>query len=199
MKRSILTVLLVLSIALPTLAQESTETPTPEVTETLAPTITPTPVIVEEPPPNPIPDDEPADLPVTTPETLLGQFYSLLKDATFMAWAAAGVIVIVGLIKTVAGAAGVAIEGNTAVFLTLVVQVLIWLGYAVANYFQQGEAFRTWYLSLVDVARSLLPLFGAIFLGHVGFQAAHKRGVPVLGYSAPPKAKSTHTGIGSQG
>lgn len=186
MKKTIVSLLLVLAIATPIAAQELTETPTPEVTETLAPTITPTSVIVEPPPPNPIPPDEPGELPVTTPETLLGQFYSLLKDGTFMAWAAAGVIVIVGLIKVAAfGLFKYNLEGNVAIFVTLVIQVLIWVGYAIANYFQQGEAFKVWYLSLIDVARSLLPLFGAIFLGHVGYQAAAKRNVPILGYSAP--------------
>lgn len=174
------------------------DTPTPDIIEgtatliasetataTLEVTITPTPVIVEEPPPNPIPDDEPGELPVTTPETLLGQLYSLLKDGTYIAWAAAGTIIIVGLLKVVASGVGITISGNMAVFITLVVQVLIWIGYAIANYLNQGEAFKTWYLALVDVARSLLPLAGAIFAGHVGFKAAQKRGVPVLGYSAP--------------
>src|SRR5688500_11793959 len=107
MKRLIASLLFVLAIAAPVMGQESTETPTPEVTETLAPTITPTPVIVEEPPPNPIPPDEPGELPVTTPETLLGQFYSLLKDGTYIAWAAAGTVIIVGLIKVLLSGAGV--------------------------------------------------------------------------------------------
>lgn len=185
MKKQLFTLIAaILLIVSPALAQVDTATPDVATIEPTA-TITPTPVIVEEPPPNPIPDDEPGELPVTTPETLLGQFYSLLKDATFMAWAAAGVIVIVGLIKVVASGAGITIEGNVAIGLTLVVQVAIWIGYAISNYLNQGEAFKVWYLALVDVARSLLPLFGAIFLGHVGYQAAHKRNVPVLGYSKP--------------
>lgn len=156
------------------LAQEVTETPAP------------TPVIVEPPPPDPVvelPDDPPA----TTPENLLGQLFALLKDGTFIAWAAAGVLVIVGLIKTLAGAAGIAIQGNTAVFITIVVQVLIWLFYATANYFGQGDAFKAWYLQIADVLRALLPLAGAIFAGHVAYQQAAKRGVPILGYRAKPK------------
>lgn len=187
MKQRILIVLLMLSISFPVFAQDTPE-PVPTVeTATAEPTITPTPVIVEEPPPNPIPDDEPGELPVTTPETLLGQFYSLLKDGTYIAWAAAGTVIIVGLIKVLAAGAGFTITGNGAIGLTLAVQVLIWIGYAIANYLNQGEAFKTWYLALVDVARSLLPLAGAIFAGHVGFKAAQKRNVPVLGYSAPSK------------
>lgn len=148
----------------------------------------PTPVIVEPPPPDPVvelPDDPPA----TTPENLLGQLFALLKDGTFIAWAAAGVLVIVGLIKTLAGAAGIAIQGNTAVFITIVVQVLIWLFYATANYFGHGVGFQTTYLQLVDVLRSLLPLAGAIFAGHVAYQQAAKRGVPILGYKYKPKVK----------
>lgn len=188
MKRYLLIVVFMLSIGLPVLSAQ--DTPTPDVateTATAEPTITPTPVIVEEPPPNPIPDDEPGELPVTTPETLLGQFYSLLKDGTYIAWAAAGTVIIVGLIKVLLSGAGVALSGNAAIGVTLVVQVLIWIGYAIANYLNQGEAFKTWYLALVDVARSLLPLAGAIFAGHVGFKAAQKRSVPVLGYTAPKK------------
>lgn len=170
------------------------DTPTPDVA-TLEPTITPTPVIVEPPPPNPIPDDIPDELPVTTPEILLGQLYSLLKDATYMVWAAAGVIVIVGFIKVLAAGAGFTITGGSAVALTLIIQVLIWAGYAVANYLNQGEAFKVWYLYIVDAVRSLAPLFGAIFLGHVGFKAAQARGVPVAGYSAPKKPNDSRSGM----
>ena len=144
-------------------------------------TPTPDPVIVEPPPPDPV-VEEPGDPPATTPENLLGQLFQLLKDGTYMVWAAAGVIVIVGAIKTVLGAVGIAVEGNSAIFLTLVVQVLIWLAYAVANYFNQGEAFQAWYSKIIDVIRSLLPLFGAIFLGHLGYRAAAKRNVPIAGY-----------------
>lgn len=164
------------------------DTPTPDtigdpvVVDVTTPTPSPTPVIVEAPPPDPV-TEEPGDPPATTPENLLGQLFSLLKDATFMVWAAAGVIVIVGALKTIAGAVGIAISGNSAILLTLVVQVLIWLGYTVANYVGQGESFKAFYLQIVDVIRSLLPLFGAIFLGHVGYQAAAKRNVPILGYS----------------
>lgn len=158
---------------------------------TLEPTITPTPVIVEEPPPNPISDDEPAELPVTTPETLLGQLFSLLKDGTYIAWAAAGVVVIVGLLKIIASVLGVTVTGNAAIVLTLIIQVLVWLGYAIANYLNQGEAFKTGYLVVVDIARSLLPLAGAIFTGHLLYQQAAKRNVPIMGYYPKPKAQTT--------
>jgi len=153
---------------------------------TVEPTITPTPVIVEVPPPVPV-TEEPGDPPATTPENLLGQLFALLKDSTFMIWAAAGVIVIVGAIKTIAGAIGISIADNGAILLTLFVQVAIWLGYAVANYFGQGETFKAWYSQIIDVVRSLLPLFGAIFLGHIGYQAAAKRNVPVIGYYSTAK------------
>lgn len=178
-----------LVFSLPVRAQESTETPTAEfVTSTPAPT----PVIVEPPPPNPIPDD-PTEPPATTPETLLGQLYALLKDSTYMIWAAAGVIVIVGALKSILGALGVPIADSAAALLTLVVQVLIWLGYATANYFGQGDTFKAFYLQIVDVIRALLPLAGAIFLGHVGYKAAAKQAVPILGYHAPVKVYKSAT------
>ncbi len=173
------------------LAQGATPTPDvigdPVIVDVTTPT--PTPVVVVDEPPNPIPVDDPTEPPATTPETLLGQLFALLKDATYMVWAAAGVIVIVGALKTVLSALGVLIADNTAIVITLIVQVLIWLAYAAANYFNQGEVFKAWYLQIVDVIRSLLPLFGAIFLGHIGFQAAAKRKVPVLGYNVQIKAK----------
>lgn len=166
---------------------------------TIEPTLTPTPVIVQDPPPNPIPTDDPTEPPATTPETLLGQLYALLKDGTYMLWAAAGVVVIVGALKTLGSVIGLRIEGNGAVILTLIVQVLIWLGYAAANYFGQGETFKAWYLQIVDAVRSLLPLFGAIFLGHIGFQAAAARNVPVIGYTVPYKSVEKSAKLASAG
>jgi hypothetical protein len=163
------------------------DTPTSDTATVTLATPTVEPVVVEPPPPDPI-VEEPGDPPATTPENLLGQLFALLKDATFITWAAAGVIVIVGAIKTVAGAVGITIKDTWAIILTLVVQVLIWLGYAVANYFGQGELVKAWYLQVIDVVRALLPLFGAIFLGHVGYQAAAKYNVPVLGFRVKPKS-----------
>lgn len=141
------------------------------------------PVVIVDPAPEPIPDD-PTEPPVTQPETLLGQFFSILKDGTYIAWAAAGVVVIVGAIKLLASLIGVNITGNGAILLTLTVQVLVWVLYATANYFGQGDAAKALYLQLVDVIRSLLPLAGSIFAGHVFYQAAAKREIPVLGFRA---------------
>lgn len=185
MKKRLFTLILAALLAVsPALAQVDTPTPDLATVEPTA-TITPTPVIVEEPPPNPIPDDEPGELPVTTPETLLGQFYSLLKDGTYITWAAAGTVIVVGVIKVLLGAAGISLTGSAAVTVALAVQMVIWIGYAIANYLNQGEAFKIGYLAIVDVARSLLPLFGAIGLGHEAYQFAHRRNWPVVGYSKP--------------
>lgn len=174
--------ILIVSVPLVTLAQEVTETPPADSTAvvTLEPTVivvTPEPTV--EPPPI---EEPPEETPVTTPETLLGQLYSLLKDGTYIVWASAGVVVIVGLFKAGLGALGFNVSGAGAMLFTLVVQVAIWLGYAIANYFGQGELFKSNYLILVDVGRSLLPLAGAIFGGHVLYHAAEKRNVPILGY-----------------
>lgn len=199
--RLIVPVMIVFSMALPFVAvMQDDATPTAEVT--LAPTVEPTPVIVEPPPPNPIPED-PTEPPATTPETLLGQLYALLKDGTYIVWAAAGVLVIVGALKTVFGLFGIPIANGAAVLLTLVVQVLVWLGYAIANYFGQGDPFKATYLQIVDVLRALLPLAGSIFLGHVGYQAARKRNVPILGYKyvapndRPQAVKLSRSGPGA--
>jgi len=149
--------------------EESFATPTPE------------PVIVEPPPPDPV-VEEPGDPPATTPENLLGQLFQLLKDGTFIAWGAAGVVLIVGLLKILAQAVGVTVADNAAAILALIVQVLVWLAYSVSNYFGQGETFKAFYLNIVDVIRSLLPLAGLIFGSHVLYTQAAKRNVPILGY-----------------
>jgi len=188
LSRVVFIVALLLAVAVPTLvlAQDVTLEPTQEALVTNTPSPTPTPVIVEPPPPDPV-EEEPGDPPATTPENLLGQLFALLKDSTYIVWAAAGVLLIVGLIKIALNAVGITVQDNAAILLTLIVQVIVWLGYAVANYFGQGAVFQEWYLRIADVLRSLLPLAGAIFAGHVGYQAAKKRGVPILGYKPKPK------------
>jgi hypothetical protein len=188
--RVLLIVALLVAVAFPmlALAQDVTQEPSPTVEVVLTATPSPTPVIVEPPPPNPIPDD-PNDPPITTPETLLGQIFALLKDGTFIVWAAAGVVLFVGLIKTVAGSFGFEISGTGAVVLTVIVQVIVWLGYAIANYLNAGDAFQRGYLIVVDIARSLLPLFGAIFAGRLFYVQAVKHNVPIAGYRFVPKAQ----------
>lgn len=169
------------------LAQEATETPTAEATTPapeLTPVVEPTAVTTPEPPVEP-----PEELPPTPPEDVLSRLLALLNDASYIVWAAAGVVIITGAIKTVAGLAGFRIEGAGAALLALFIQVAVWLAYTVANSFGAGEAFRTQYNNVVDVIRSLLPLVGSIFGGHVLYQAAAKRNVPILGYHAPPKLK----------
>lgn len=134
----------------------------------------PTEIPSDEPPPV---EEPPEETPVTPPEELLGLLFSLIKDATYIVWASAGVVVIVGLLKTV-----FKFSGSTAVLVTLVVQVAVWLGYAIANYFGAGEVFQKNYLILVDIGRSLLPLAGAIFGSRMLYNAAAQRSVPVLGF-----------------
>lgn len=163
-----------------------------EVTPDPFATATPAPVVVEAPPPDPV-TEEPGDPPATTPENLLGQLFALLKDSTYMVWAAAGVVVIVGLIKVLASGINHPIQGNAAITLTLIVQVVIWLGWAIANYFGEGESFKLWYLRGVDVIRALLPLAGAIFTGQIFYQQAAKHNVPILGYKVKPRTPAVPT------
>lgn len=178
--------------ALVTRAQDVTEEPTLTATDPvpeLTPVVEPT-VIVVTPDPTPVPPVEPPEeLPPTPPEDVLSRLLALLNDASYIVWAAAGVVIITGAIKMLAGLAGIRIEGVAAALLALFIQVAVWLAYTVANSFGAGEAFRTQYNNVVDVIRSLLPLVGSIFGGHVLYQAAAKRNVPILGYHAPPKLK----------
>lgn len=166
------------------LAQEVTDEPTLVVTDPAPePTAVFTPQPTEEPPP-PV-EEPPEDTPVTEPQELLGLLFSLLKDATYIAWASAGVVVVVGLLKSI-----FQFSGSVAVLVTLVVQVVVWIGYAIANYFGAGETFQKGYLIAVDIGRSLLPLAGSIFMGQVIYKASAKRDVPILGYRVPDQPKT---------
>lgn len=168
-------------------AQDVTDEPTLVVTDPAPePTAVFTPEPTEEPPP-PV-EEPPEDTPVTEPQELLGLLFSLLKDATYIAWASAGVVVVVGLLKSV-----FQFSGSAAVLVTLVVQVVVWIGYAIANYFGAGETFQKGYLIAVDIGRSLLPLAGSIFMGQVIYKASAKRSVPIMGYRVPDQPKAYRT------
>lgn len=187
--------LIALAMTLPfglLLAQESTDEPTlvatnpapePTLVVTLAPTETPPPV------------DPPEELPPTPPADVLSRLLALLDNATYIVWAAAGVVIITGAIKTLFYFANVRIEGVAAALLALAVQVIIWILYSAANAVGLGETFRTQYELIVELIRSLLPLVGSIFGGHVLYQAAAARRVPVLGFYPPSQLKEykTHT------
>lgn len=180
-------ILIVVAMMLPfglLLAQEVTDEPTLIATDPVPePTAVFTPQPTEEPPP-PV-EEPPEDTPVTEPQELLGLLFSLLKDATYIAWASAGVVVVVGLLKSI-----FQFSGSVAVLVTLVVQVVVWIGYAIANYFGAGETFQKGYLIAVDIGRSLLPLAGSIFMGQVIYKASAKRDVPILGYRVPDQPKA---------
>lgn len=190
--RLLLIVSLILLLALPlaAFAQDVTVEPSPTLEDVVTATPSPTPVIVEPPPPDPV-VEEPGDPDATTPENLLGQIFALLKDGTYMVWAAAGVLVIVGLIKVVAAAAGVVIQDAWAVLLTLVVQVAIWLVYSIANAAGQGAVFQEWYNRVIDFVRALLPLVGAILVANYGYHKAAAQNAPIVGFKAKPSAPKT--------
>lgn len=186
----ILLVMLLATVPALMLAQESTDEPSPTAEFTLVPTdpAEVTPVVTPEPTELP-PVDPPEELPPTPPADVLSRLLALLDNATYIIWAAAGVVIITGAIKTIAGLFGFRIEGVGAALLALTVQVIIWIVYSIANSLGAGEAFRTQYEIVIEVIRSLLPLVGSIFGGHVLYQAAAKRNVPILGYHAPDRAK----------
>lgn len=189
----IMLVMLVAMLPVLMLAQDVTNEPTQEFATDPAPE--PTLVVTEQPteePPPPV-EEPPEDTPVTEPQELLGLLFSLLKDATYVAWASAGVVVVVGLLKSI-----FQFSGTVAVLVTLVVQVAVWLGYAIANYFGAGETFQKGYLIAVDIGRSLLPLAGSIFAGQVIYKASAKRDVPIMGYRAPDKLKAYKADPGVQ-
>lgn len=171
-------------------AQDVTDEPTLVATD---PAPEPTLVVTLEPTETPPPVDPPEELPPTPPADVLSRLLALLDNATYIIWAAAGVVIITGALKTLAFLVGWRIEGIQAALLALVVQVIIWILYSVANALGAGEVFRSQYEIVVEVIRSLLPLVGSIFGGHVLYQAAAKRRVPVLGFYPPPELKEYKT------
>lgn len=182
--------LMVLLIGAPVIAQEATDEPmvtnTPAATEAPAPDPTPAPEPEPTPDPAPLPDEPP----VTTPGELLERLFEVLKG-TYIGWAAAGTLVIVGLLKVLAlRFLGLTITGGAASTLAVGIQVIIWLLYNVAQYFGAGLQFQEWYLAVVEVLKSLLPLAGALFLAHEGYGFAARRGTPVMGYKPPKKVSA---------
>lgn len=180
-------------------AQEVTDVPTveaftPAPTETATDTATPTPSpeVTAEPTPIPTPDPNPLpdEPPVVTPGDILERLFDVLKG-TYIAWAAAGTLVIVALIKMVAfRLLGVSINGTAAGIWAIAVQVVIWILYNVAQYFGMAEQFQNGFLAVVEVLKSLLPFVGGLFLTHGGYKAAHKYDVPLVGYKPPSTPKS---------
>ena len=158
-------------------------TPTLEATEVV---ITPVPTVEPEPEPGPV-DPPPQPAPAIPPETLFERLILLLTDLTYMPSTAAGVIILVGLVKVIAaGVFKYNITGVAAAAWALFFQVLAWIAYTVAVRLGQGENFLTGFLSITNAIQALLPLFGALVLGHIGYEYSNRHAVPVAGFK-PPK------------
>lgn len=163
-------------------AQETTETPTPEVTET--PTLEPTPVET------PVPDEQPLpgeDEPITSPGDLFEQLVQAL-GGTYIAWAAAGVLTVAALVKMAAYRFfNITIDGTRAVALSLVLQVLVWATYSIAAAAGKGDLYKQWYLAAIELARSFLPFVGALFAGQFFYDKARQYNVPLVSYKPPAR------------
>lgn len=184
MKRLFILVMLalILTLAFPLTAQETTLEPdaTPTAETTPEPLPTPPPL----PDPTPLPDEPP----IATPGDILERLFAVLQG-TYIGWAAAGTLVIVGLIKALLARFGIVAEGQGAAILAVTVQVLIWLLYNIAVFFGAAEQFRTGYLAVIEVLKSLLPFVLGLFVTNGAYQLARKQAVPLVGYRPARKPK----------
>ena len=186
----ILMLVLAFTVGFAVTAHAQAPEPTVEAT-TPAPDVTPTAEVTPEPtvelPPEPLPDEPP----VTTPGDILERLFVVLQG-TYIAWAAAGVIIVTNLVKMIAAKLPVPFkfifEGRSAVLLTTVIQVLIWLGYNVARYFGIADQFQGGYLAIIDVLKALLPLLLTFGVAHEVYSLAVRRGWPALIAYRPQKS-----------
>lgn len=178
----------------PAIAQDSFATNTPDViagTATLVasdPVVTPEPTPVVEQPNEPLPGE---DEPISTPADLFEQLVKVL-GGTYIGWAAAGVLVLTGLVKMIGQSVfKVNIEGKAAILVSMIFQVAIWVCYSIAVAAGKGDVFKEWYLAVIELARSFLPFAGAIFAAQLGYIGARKINAPVMGYKPPKKPTKT--------
>lgn len=167
-------VLLVLGVAFPTLAQESTETPEP--TPTVEPTAEPTLPPVPEPGENP-PGTEPV-FEAPAPDSVLTALVTALVAALSTAIASPLTATVVSLLKRIpafAGFSGEQLNLGVASLLTLVMWGAVALGYGT----QADTAYQLLY--------AILPILfgiGGNFAGNKAvYNAASRNSVPVVGYS----------------
>jgi len=174
MKRLSLLLLIALLAALPfaALAQDATAEPT-------AP--------ADEPPiENPLP---PVEEDLTEEATFLETILRLVSDVTYIPSAAAGVIVFTSAISLVLFKVfGFALSGASRMLLALAIQVVVWVAYVLLTRAGLQTQFNQWYETVVTFVQAILPLFGAVAFGHVGYEKMKEWGVPVLGYKPPRNA-----------
>lgn len=46
--------------------------------------------------------------------------------------------------------------------------------------------FEQFWDALITIVQAILPLFGSIYVAHIGYERAKAAGVPLLGYSGKP-------------
>lgn len=176
MKRIVLiALLLVLALPFVAMAQESTAEATPPA---------------DQPPvENPLPPVEPAPVDDLTEEaTFLENILRLVSDVTYIPSAAAGVIVFTSAISLVLFKVfGFALSGPRRMLLALAIQIVVWVAYVLLTRAGLQSQFNQWYETVVTFVQAILPLFGAVAFGHVGYEKMKEWGVPVLGYK-PPRA-----------
>lgn len=172
MKRIALIALLLLALPFAALAQDATPEPT------AAPTESPVPPV----------DNPPVD-DLTEEATFLENILRLVSDVTYIPSAAAGVIVFTSAFTLVLSKVfGFNLSGGQRMLIALTVQVVVWVAYVLLTRAGLQSQFNQWYETVVTFVQALLPLFGAVAFGHLGYEKMKEHGVPVLGFKPPAKA-----------
>lgn len=145
-----------------------------------------TPPADQPPVENPLP---PVEDDLTEEATFLENILRLVSDVTYIPSAAAGVIVFTSAISLVLFKVfGFSLSGPRRMLLALAIQIVVWVAYVLLTRAGLQSQFNQWYETVVTFVQAILPLFGAVAFGHVGYEKMKEWGVPVLGYKPPRTA-----------
>lgn len=119
----------------------------------------------------------------TDPATFIERLLLLVSDVTYIPAAAAGVVVFTSAISFLLFQLGVELSGTLRGLIALAIQVIVWVAYTLLTRAGFEAQFTQWYGAIVTIVQALLPLAGAMFLAHKGYEGSKASGVPLLGFT----------------
>lgn len=120
-----------------------------------------------------------------TPVEFFDMLIRGILDVTYIPWAAAGVLVVVAVVKLVLTKANIQFN---PVLLTIAVQVVVWVLFQVfKNQLGLEVEFQKWYMAFITILQALMGLVGSTALSHKWYEDARNAKNPILGYRGAPK------------
>jgi len=119
----------------------------------------------------------------------LNQLGQMLNDLTVVPFLMPLVVLLVGLIKRIPLDVVQSIPANG---IHLAVQVLLWIGYAVATHYGKGLAFENWVQALTPLLQLVVSYLGGAWL----YNQAKQANMPLWGYQRPYKFLDERPGRG---